>query len=284
MAQLSQAEVHRRGFRVLLLFVAVGLAFSLPVLAQEDPTGSVPSAKSAAPVLVEDVVLPHFHATSAEITDEGRVRLVYDFSTKDIDLLADWTPAMKDTKRRIRWSQGYEGTWTTVEDGLIIADRGTFLHTAEWDGDVELSVDFLSMSSSDRKDLLSTIYVWDKGKKVVGSQVGRQCLKLSKTLAPKGRPIPAEPLSQLAVEDRVTFGMRMRDGVISAMQSGRVTASSAEDEKFVEEPGPGQAGLAWNGRVNGFVFRIVIEGRLSAEWVSKHIPGGLAMQGEKTED
>ena len=53
--------------------------------------------------------------------------------------------------------------------------------------------------------------------------------------------------------------MRMQDGVVSALRNGRVKASSEGDAKFAKDPEAGLVGLAWNGRVNGFVFRITIE-------------------------
>ena len=76
----------------------------------------------------------------------------------------------------------------------------------------------------------------------------------------------------------------MRDGVVSALRSGRVTASSEGNEKFVKKPGPGQAGLAWRGRINSFIFKIVIEGKLSADWVAEAIPGGLTQQSSTEAD
>jgi len=237
--------------------------------------GATEETRVPTPSFDRQKLASHFNASSAEWTSDGRLRLVYDFSTKELELLDDWAPKIAETKRRIRWSQGYEGTWTTVEDGLIIADQGTFVHQAVWDGDVELSVDYLSMSASAKNDVLAAVYIWNRGRSVVGSQLGDQCIRLSRSLAPRGRPIPARTLTPIAVEDRLTFGVRMDHGVVSALRNGRVRASSEGDPKFVKKPGPGQVGLAWKGRVNGFVFKIVIEGRLDPDWVEKHIPGGL---------
>ena len=257
-----------RRIATVLLLLTLGL--STAVVGQEEA-----EAKTEKVTYNEQAILDHFHASSGSVSDDGRVELVYDFSTKDANLLRDWSPALAKTKRRIRWSQGYEGTWTTVEDGLIIADQGTFLHRAKWDGDAEIHVDYLSMSASGKKDVLATIYAWDRGKKIVGSQIGEQCIQVTRSLKVRGRPIPAEALRQVSVEDRRTFGMKMKDGVVTALRNGSAAASSEKEPKFVKKPGPGQVGLAWKGRVNGFVFRVEVSGVLSEDYLTKNIPNAI---------
>lgn len=274
--------IARKGagfFAALALIATFVLGTSIPALAQEkepeEKEEEAVSSDAAAPQLDETAVLSHFRASSAELLEDGRVRLVYDFSSKDPNLLGDWSPEIKQTERRIRWSQGYEGTWTTVEDGLIIADHGIFIHNAHWAGDVDIQVDYLSMATPGKKDVLGAIYAWDKGRKIVGSQVGEQCVRLSKNIAPRGRPIPAKELPQLVAEEKRTFGLRIREGIAEATRSGRVHASSEGNEKFTKGLDTGQTGLAWKGRVNGFIFKIVVEGKLCPEWIAENIPGGL---------
>ena len=278
---LSQARSLRR-FALGCILALAGVLFSTaatPLIAQDD----LADAESAKVTVRydEEAILDHFAASSGEVGEDGRVTLTYLFSTKDSNLLADWSPDISKTKRRIRWSQGYEGTWTTVEDGLIIADQGTFIHKATWDGDVDLAVDYLSMSASGKKDVLAAIYTWDRGKKVVGSQYGDQCIQLTRNLTVRGRPIPAAPLSRSSAEDRRTFGVRMRDGVVSALRNGTVIASSQGEDKFAKNVGPGQVGLAWRGLINGFVFKIEVEGKLSKEYLAK-IPGAVTEVGAET--
>ena len=271
-SQNSLSRVARRTLqRVTAAVLLIALGLSTSVIGQDE------EANAEAPKVTynEQAILDHFQASSGSVTEDGRVNLVYDFSTKDSNLLRDWSPDLSKTKRRIRWSQGHEGTWTTVEDGLIIADQGTFLHKAKWAGDAEIHVDYLSMSASGKKDVIATIYAWDRGKKIVGSHVGEQCIQLTRSIKVRGRPIPAEPLHQLSVEDRRNFGMKMKSGVVSAMRNGSAVASSEEKPKFVKKPGPGQVGVAWNGRVNGFIFRIEISGVLSEDYLTKKIPNAI---------
>lgn len=280
------APVPPRLARTLAVLV-LGAALVAPIDAQAPPEGSAapkpaPEAAPAPPappplVLDEEALGHHFRANTTEVTEEGRVKLVYEFTTKEASLLEDWLPKIAETRRRIRWSQGLEGTFSTVEHGLIIADEGTFLHRAKWEPDVELSLDFLSMSGQEKSDVFAAIFLWDKGKQIVGSQVGEQCIRLAKNLAPKGRPVPAQPLAQLSAESRVNFGVRLRDGIVSALRGGSAVATSQGEEGFVKDPAAGQVGLAWKGRVNGFIFRVVIEGRLSPEWVKENIPKAIVV-------
>jgi len=275
------------GFRraVPILALALFLPISIPVAAQvgpgepppsPPPEAAPPSPPSPPPIVLDLPALEaHFQASAVSITEAGRVRLVYDFSTKDSNLLADWLPKIADTKRRIRWSMGYEGTYSTVEHGLVIADEGTFLHKAQWEKDVELSLDYLSMSGHDKTDVLAAIYLWERGKQIVGSQVGEHCVRLARNIAPKGKPIPATALGQLTGEERRTFGVRVRDGVVSALRGENAVASSEGNPDFAKEIAAGQVGLAWRGRVNGFIFRVTIEGRLSPDWVKKEIPKAI---------
>jgi len=280
-------RVAPRIILALAAALAVVAALAAPAPAQEGAAGTAPKSPEASPpaepaplILDEAALQSYFQASALEITEAGRVKLTYDFSTKDSNLLVDWLPKIADTKRRIRWSMGLEGTFSTVEDGLIIADEGTFLHRAKWEKDVELTLDYLSMSGHDKNDLLAAVYLWDQGKQIVASQVGEQCLRLAKNLAPKGKPIPAMPLGQLTGEERRSFGVRVRDGIVSALRGGSAVASSEGKPDFAKEIAAGQVGLAWRGRVNGFIFKITIEGKLNPEWVKKEIPKAIVERKE----
>ena len=209
-----------------------------------------------------------FHATSSEVLEEGRVRLVYNFESKDGSLLQDWSPDIESTKRRIRWSQGMEGTFDTVEDGLVIADRGVFLHKGTWSPDVKVQVDYLSMANGAEKDLLATIYSYDRNKRIVGSQIGVQCVRLSKQLKRKGKAIPRRLTDLLPSSQKINFGMELKDEVFSSLRSGSKRADTAGEKKFLQKLQSGKVGLAWRGNVNGFIFKITIEGKLDHDWLS----------------
>lgn len=231
------------------------------------------AAKDAAAkseLLTDEVLSEVFTATEASVDDRGRVTVVYDFESKNEDLLFDWSPDIDTTKSRIRWSRGLEGTWSTVEHGLVIADHGIFLHKAQWKDDVKVRVSYLSMAQSDKRDILSTVFVYDKGKRIVASNMGAQCMRLSKTLRPKGAPIP-KSFPRCASSQKFTFGMEIADGVLHATRSDSRQVDTRSNDKFLAKLGPGKAGLAWRGRVNGFIFKVEIEGTLDLDWLAEQV-------------
>ena len=88
----------------------------------------------------ENRILELFSSTSKKFNGEA-IELVYSFETKQEDLVSDWKPDMRPNDLRIRWSRGLEGTWTTVEDGIVLGDNGEWLHKAVFLPDVEMEVD-----------------------------------------------------------------------------------------------------------------------------------------------
>ncbi|MFQ5654808.1 MAG: hypothetical protein ACE5GW_08765, partial [Planctomycetota bacterium] len=210
-----------------------------------------------------------FHASSVEFPSEGRVRLIYDFDEQEEDLLLDWTPPIEKTNRRIRWSKSLEGTWSTVERAIVIADLGVWLHKGVWKEDVRMEIDYLSMSGTRSGDLCAVVYAYDKGKRLVGSNFGKQCVRLSKSLKLSGKPIPLKPWPMAAVEDRFTFGIKLEGGVLYSLRNGYSKADTAEKPKFLKKLSVGRVGIAFRGRVNGFIFKITIEGVPDPEWLKK---------------
>lgn len=211
-----------------------------------------------------------FCATSFKVNEEdATVTVTYDFSTKDATLLTVFNPPMEKTKNRIRWSRGYEGTWSTVEDGLVIADHGVWLHDAFW-RDVTIEVDYLSMSAIKKGDVLAPVFLPKKGKKLYGANLGRQCVKLKPNVKLAARPIPRQ-FPTAAVHNRLQFGLKVQKQVVTALNNGRATADSSKDPKFLKKASAGQVGLAWRGTVNGFVFKITMTGKLDPEWVKQQV-------------
>lgn len=210
-----------------------------------------------------------FEASKLEVADDGTVTATYDFTTKDAGLLAAFSPPIEKTKQRIRWSRGLEGTWQTVEDGLIIADHGVWLHKAHWH-DVSMEVDYLSMSAVKKGDVLAAVFLPKKGKRLYGANLGQQCVKLKPNVKLASRPIPTQPPVS-SVNSRFEFGLEMKDETLTALRNGRPRASTADAPKFVKKAAVGQVGLAWRGTINGFVFKIKMTGKLDPVWVKKQL-------------
>lgn len=246
------------------LISSVGAQPSPPDKPSEDPAPSRPSLTAEE----RSRLLQEFHATSATFTEDGRVCLVYDFEDRDFSIAEDFLPAMAETKRRVRWSQGYEGTFRTVESGIVIADHGTWMHEALWES-ATLDVEYMSMAPYRRGDLLAAVFAYDKGRRIVGSNNGTQCVRLRGNKH-AGKPHPIEPES-FDSEKRIQFGMTFHDGTLTSLRNGRPTCDTKEQKDFVSKPTSGMVGLLWRGTINGFIFKITIVGKLDPEWVDKKL-------------
>src|ERR1041384_7085126 len=112
----------------VLLVLAGGWSTGLRASPQEKKDeGNGPQdagPKGPPPTEREQRILALFTATQKSFKD-GKLALVYDFSTENQDLTADWLPALADTRKHIRWPTAYEGTWSsTVDQGIIVAGGG----------------------------------------------------------------------------------------------------------------------------------------------------------------
>ncbi|MGE3166455.1 MAG: hypothetical protein AB7O52_16255 [Planctomycetota bacterium] len=233
-----------------------------------EPTPPADAGAGSLTAAEREKLLAEFHATSATFEDDGRVCLVYDFEQRDLGIVEDFVPDMADTKRRVRWSQGYEGTFRTVENGIVIADHGTWMHEALWKS-ATLEVEYMSMAPYRRGDLLAAVFSYDKGRRTVGSNNGTQCVRL-KGDQHAGKPHPAEP-EMIESEKRFRFGMAVGDGTVTSLRNGRPTCDTKEFKNFVAKPTSGMVGLVWRGTINGFIFKVTIVGDLDPEWVDKKL-------------
>ncbi len=212
----------------------------------------------------QQAIADSFVANEICFKENGAVSLKYNFESKEEELLEDWQARTK-RKNAVRWSHGYEGSTTTVENGLIISDSGSFLHRANWKS-ASIALDYLSTSGTRPQDLLATVFVYDKGKRVVGSHLGEQCVQLRGVRRTK-ECIPRKNTATVSHNRRIRFGHKLEKGVVHAQRDGSTTVDSGKSPKFTKKLGPGKAGLLWNGRIQGFVFSITIEGHLDPKWI-----------------
>ena len=69
---------------------------------------------------------------------------------------------------------------------------------------------------------------------------------------------------------RLTFGMQLKYGVMTATVSGKAMATTEPSESFLKKLAPGRVGIAWNGQwVKGAITEITIKGTLDKEWIEK---------------
>lgn len=216
-----------------------------------------------------------FAATKAEYDEAGQLVLTYDFSAGDQSIAADWGPSVESFKKRVRWSRGWEGgSGEHWRDTIVVSEYGTWLHKAVWT-DVSVDVQFQMLTEIMKPgDLVAAVYSWDKNKRMAGSNVGEQCIRIDPSLKPTGAPIPAKSPVLHAAEER-TFGFKLKGGVLAATLSGRPNGiDTSKSEKFLSKLGPGHVGVVWRGDyMKGYLVKVTIAGTLDPEWIEKALKG-----------
>ena len=214
----------------------------------------------------EEAIAKHFHANTAEFQKNGRLRLVYEFEDEDAIRLMDFSPAMEETDKHVRWA-------LRNDTGLMIAEYGQFVHNAEWLADVKMNVSGTCYSQFAPGDVfVAGLIEPKKGRDMIGTNVGAQCIKL------KGmRPSDALPRSmpELRVEQKVNFGFELELGILYCLKNERrISISTEKKPKFTRKFDRGRVGIRWQkhkGHVQFCLYQFVIEGRLDPKWVEKEI-------------
>ena len=232
--------------------------------AQDPPTPAPPAAKKKL-TEEEEFILTLFESSQKSFNEEDRLVLVYDFATKDETLVNDWKPELARTRQRIRWSGRLEGTFTTIEDGIVIGDQGQWLHEAVWLPDVTVKVELISVAQYRDGTILAPIFYDPKKKLSLGANGGAQIVCLRGTRhAKRPHPPAAQPI---VANNRLQMGYKFEKGHFHALTGSRSRADTVEVPKLVEGFERGHVGLAWTGSVQSFIFSVTIEGRLDPEWV-----------------
>ena len=205
-------------------------------------------------------IAQQFNATSIEFTSEDHIVLEYDFTSEDEQLLEDFTPDIRQTKRRIRWA--------TEDEGLMIAMGGNFVHKAPFSN--TLSIQVIGESCAMMKDgSFRVVGLFDKkGRKMIGSNVGKQLVTLSG--AKIRRAIPKESATTRVGED-LDFGFTLDKGVAAVLRSGKRRLDSSELPKFTRGFEKGRLGISWSGRTQMLVRTIRIEGILDPKWLKEKV-------------
>lgn len=223
--------------------------------------GAPPEAPAPDPR--EEAIKALFAAPVAMFTEEGKLRLYYFFGAGNEKVLKDFIPPIETTKKRIRW--GGKGD---AKRNLIIAEQGIFLHRASWKS-VKFEVKYTSRSALAGRDFLAAVFSYKKRKRAVGSNLGRQILRF------KGPRIAAKPLPTdfpgTAFGESINFGFQVENGVFRCIRGGDTTIDSSSLPTLLKKVASGQPGLMWNGRVQGFLDQITIEGELDPEWLEKQL-------------
>ena len=169
----------------------------------------------------------------------------------------------------MRWSRGWEGNTHSWSYGLVVNKFGRWTHKGVW-SEVEAEIEWGQLSEYMKpKDVVAVVYTWDRGKKMIGSNWGHACVKLSRSLKLAAKPIPATRPTPLVGDSEKTFGMRYKNGILYSLTKGNVKSKTSK-KKYVKDVEPGRVGLVWNGQwVKGVVQRFKIKGVLDPKWLAK---------------
>ncbi len=254
-----------RELRWGLCVIAVLAALVTPI---GDVEAKKKKSKSARLREQQATILKLFDASKKRFLSNGNLHLVYNFESETDSLTYDWIPSIEKTKSRVRWAREGEGG-IFIENGIIVSDFGEWYHKARFLRKVRCDVNVMHVSSFRPGTFLAAVYRDSKTKRSVGTNAGRQFVSL------RGRrhackPMPAkEP--KLISNKRLSFGFRLTAKSLESTRRQKPVAKT-EESRFLSKSGAtGNVGLCWNGSVQSFVFKVVIEGKLDPKWVEQQI-------------
>ena len=245
--------------------------------APQDPDGK-PSTADKNLSERQKKILDLFSATRKSFK-EGRLVLEYDFETQNQDLPDDWQPALNPSNMRIRWARGLEGTYSTVEHGIVVGDYGEWIHKAVFLPEVEVEVDQLAVSQYKAGNIFAPVFYSDKKKLSLGANAGFQvvCLKGWKLAK---QPLQKEERSTQA-NSRYPIGYKFKRGVFETYLRGKKQNDTSANPKYTAGFDSGHVGLAWSGSVQFFVFKVTIQGALDPAWIAKELKEPLPKSGSR---
>ncbi|MGH9362528.1 MAG: hypothetical protein ACRD2T_11490 [Thermoanaerobaculia bacterium] len=254
---------------------------------KEEPKQEADAGQDSGSTERQKQVLALFNASTKKF-EKGKLVLNYDFESENQDLVEDWRPALDQTKMRVRWARGLEGTLTTIEDGILIGDWGEWIHKAVFLADLEVKVEFLPVSQFRPGTILAATFYHPKKKRAIGVAGGFQavCLGGAKPALVKP-PHPPKPERPIPSNLRHWVGYKYDGKVLESYHSQRKTSDTSAVPKFTEGFDVGHVGLAWNGSIQTFVFNVSITGTLDPDWVASQLgekpkrPGGKTSGGTK---
>jgi hypothetical protein len=217
----------------------------------------------------EKAVLALFTASSKKFTKDGKIVLEYDFESKAEELVEDWRPTLDQAKPRIRWARGLEGTYTTIEHGILVGDYGEWVHRAVFLPDLEVKVETLSVAQFRPGTILAVTYYNAKKKQALGVTGGFQAVCLSQRKHAKP-PFPKTE-KPIPINQRHTVGFKLNGKVLESYLNNKKTSDTSTVPKFADGFDTGQVGFSWSGSVQSFLFKVTMEGRLDPDWVAKQL-------------
>ncbi len=211
-----------------------------------------------------------FPGAEVEFGEGDVVSLTYKFEANAEDSNGDdFVPSVSRDPKHMRWSRGYEGYRTSFDYGLVVNKFGRWIHKGVWK-EVEASIEWGHLSEYMKPaDICAVVYTWKNGKKMIGSNWGHACVKLSKSIKLSAKPIPATVPTPMRVDSKRNFGLKYSKGILSSLIKGRVTSKTSKPT-FIRGIEPGRVGIVWNGQwVKGIIQDFTMKGVLDPAWVEK---------------
>lgn len=240
---------------------------------EDGETSTEPETRSSGFTIEEEEQIERVFLTrQVKFPGERKIELVYDLEEEEIALGEDFLPDVKEAAKRMRWAGDYGEDHTSITGGLVVNRKGFWLHKTEWES-AEIDITWGQLTEvSKKEDCVAAVFAFGKGRKksFVGSNWGEQCVRLNTSLKFSARPEPAKLIDPPRAQSKLTFGLKVEDGVVTATKNGRPRAT-AKDSKITKKLSPGQVGIAWNGQyVQGIIPEIKITGRPTEKWLREN--------------
>lgn len=208
--------------------------------------------------------LKSFLGVTPEFLENGKVKIVYDFSDKAEDHTTVFTPRIGTTnKDTLRWSRDDEDMVVGGQPGIRLSDAG-FTQLGCWfQDDVEAEIQYWQYIPHTDKLVAAVVFSNDKGKGV-GSNFGTQC-----ALFEKGKlHSPLGKSSAVPFNKEAKIKLVVRGGEFEAFRDNRSNKRQKYSQKSFAS---GRIGLAWGGSTAATVTTLTITGKLDYPRMSKEM-------------
>ncbi len=224
--------------------------------------------KGAKPASIEEAYVrdnleKFLHPTSVSFFRDGRVKLYFDFKSKNSEHEFIFQPHVGSGLRsNFRWSLRREEEWESYTDGtsktllagIKIGDAGTALLNCCFADDVEAQIEYQHNVTFNKNQNVAVVFCSEK-KKGVGSNVGTQC-----QLYKAGKPGTASgKVEEIITQKAYKFKLLVKSGIVEAHRDSHMRSSMNYDRKDLE---CGRIGFQWSGGPSGVIASLTVVGKL----------------------
>jgi len=231
--------------------------------------------EKAAEKFVKEELEEHLSPSSLRFLRDGRVHIVFDFSSKNADQQTSFTPHIAgDLASVFRWTRsrdekgeqrfGIEST-EPVTKGVKVADSGTAFLKCWFLDDMEATVDYAPVGTVAKRQRVALVF-GDLKKHLVGNNLGTQCITFK-----RGRPTSVSgKVGSLAFKETLRFRLVVRDGTFEARLQKRTEQKKGyKRERFKH----GRVGFLWSGGAAGIIMRFEVVGKIDYPKTADEIRG-----------